>query len=148
MSTQAHGYRVEKDQYQLLLRIPHDRRRVAEDSFRLAGKTPPALPSWGEDEDISEEISVVETETCPHMILGATLGILLRLRASKALHTELHQLVTQMMETMIRTMTMTVEIHTVAVKLRSGYQVIVITLDEFLRHLTAAPARSKSLTLT
>ncbi|KAJ7730524.1 hypothetical protein B0H16DRAFT_1469497 [Mycena metata] len=41
------GYRVEKNSYQSLLRI-------AEDSFRLGGKTPPALPSWGNDEDISE----------------------------------------------------------------------------------------------
>ncbi|KAJ7114179.1 hypothetical protein C8R43DRAFT_1138466 [Mycena crocata] len=49
-----YAYRVDKDKYQLLLRILYDLRKSAEDSFRLSGKTPPALPSWGDDEDLSE----------------------------------------------------------------------------------------------
>ncbi|KAJ7120349.1 hypothetical protein C8R44DRAFT_623658, partial [Mycena epipterygia] len=46
------GYRVEKDRFQQLLQILYRLRVLAEDSFRIAGKTPPALPSWGDDEDI------------------------------------------------------------------------------------------------
>ncbi|KAJ7601798.1 hypothetical protein DFH06DRAFT_1153477 [Mycena polygramma] len=48
------GYRVEKDQFRLLLRILQKLRAIAEDSFTVDGKTPPPLPTWGDDEDILE----------------------------------------------------------------------------------------------
>ncbi|KAJ7448259.1 hypothetical protein B0H11DRAFT_1929195 [Mycena galericulata] len=50
----TYGYRVNKDQYKMLLRMLYDLRRLAEDAFRLEGKTPPGLPSWGDDEDITD----------------------------------------------------------------------------------------------
>jgi hypothetical protein len=46
------GYRIIKDQFRMLLRILFELRQLAEDSFRLEGKIPPTLPSWGNDEDI------------------------------------------------------------------------------------------------
>ncbi|KAF8202748.1 hypothetical protein K438DRAFT_1580944, partial [Mycena galopus ATCC 62051] len=46
------GFRVEKTRYRLLLRILQRLRARAEDAFRIDGKTPPPLPTWGDDEDI------------------------------------------------------------------------------------------------
>jgi hypothetical protein len=48
------AYRVQKDVYQVLLRILFDLRKASQDSFRLAGKTPPSIPSWGDDDDLEE----------------------------------------------------------------------------------------------
>ncbi|KAJ7148468.1 hypothetical protein C8R43DRAFT_1129106 [Mycena crocata] len=46
------GYRLVNDDYQVLLRVLFSRKISAEDSFRLAGKTPPPLPSWAADDDL------------------------------------------------------------------------------------------------
>ncbi|KAJ6454793.1 hypothetical protein C8R45DRAFT_1111727 [Mycena sanguinolenta] len=48
------AYRVERDNFRLLLRVLRKLRAQAEDSFRIEGKTLPPLPTWGDDEDISE----------------------------------------------------------------------------------------------
>ncbi|KAJ7675606.1 hypothetical protein DFH06DRAFT_1291922 [Mycena polygramma] len=47
------AYRVDKARYTLLLRILHDIAKPTRNSFLLAGKTPPSLPSWGDEEDIT-----------------------------------------------------------------------------------------------
>ncbi|KAJ7483883.1 hypothetical protein B0H11DRAFT_2279856, partial [Mycena galericulata] len=51
------GYRVEKPNYTQLLRSLWDVRHVAADSFRLAGKRIPRIPSWANDADILEVYS-------------------------------------------------------------------------------------------
>ncbi|KAJ7491873.1 hypothetical protein B0H11DRAFT_1911780 [Mycena galericulata] len=48
------AYRVDQATYQYLLQILYKLRSLAEDSFRIAGKTPQTIPSWGDDEDILE----------------------------------------------------------------------------------------------
>ncbi|KAJ7618336.1 hypothetical protein DFH06DRAFT_1298503 [Mycena polygramma] len=48
------GYRLVKDQFRFLLRILKRLRALAEDSFVIEGKTPPPLPTWGDDEDVEE----------------------------------------------------------------------------------------------
>ncbi|KAJ7732554.1 hypothetical protein B0H16DRAFT_1468533 [Mycena metata] len=48
------GYRVVVAHYEVLLRVLFNRRLSAEDSFRLAGKRPPKMPSWGADDDLEE----------------------------------------------------------------------------------------------
>ncbi|KAJ7097358.1 hypothetical protein C8R44DRAFT_949411 [Mycena epipterygia] len=56
------GYRLVIDDYQVLLRVLFTRKVVAEDSFRMAGKTPPPLPSWGSDDDLDEYYSANDFE--------------------------------------------------------------------------------------
>jgi hypothetical protein len=46
--------RLTTDYYTLLLRILHDLGKRSKTSFHLAGKTSPAIPVWGDEEDISD----------------------------------------------------------------------------------------------
>ncbi|KAJ7088944.1 hypothetical protein C8R44DRAFT_751628 [Mycena epipterygia] len=48
------GYCIRTEEYRLLLQVLFDLRQWAEDSFRLAGKCLPAIPSWGDDDDLEE----------------------------------------------------------------------------------------------
>ncbi|KAJ7161719.1 hypothetical protein C8R46DRAFT_1223010 [Mycena filopes] len=52
--TSSHGYRVGRDNYLLLLHVLSSLRSTAADAFRLRGLKVPTLPSWGNDEDISQ----------------------------------------------------------------------------------------------
>ncbi|CAK5276297.1 unnamed protein product [Mycena citricolor] len=45
-------YRVVKEEYTALNRMLFKLLRSSRDAFRLAGKTPPELPSWGDDLDL------------------------------------------------------------------------------------------------
>ncbi|KAJ7132459.1 hypothetical protein C8R44DRAFT_871413 [Mycena epipterygia] len=75
------GYRLVIDDYQVLLRILFTRKLAAEDSFRIAGKTPPPLPSWGSDDDLEEYYSpndfeiLAEAEIYHRICLLDLLGI-------------------------------------------------------------------------
>ncbi|KAJ6523737.1 hypothetical protein B0H19DRAFT_1276827 [Mycena capillaripes] len=48
----AFVYRVRKTNYRVLLRAMDTMRRESEQSFLIEGKTPPALPQWGDRDDI------------------------------------------------------------------------------------------------
>ncbi|KAJ7226153.1 hypothetical protein GGX14DRAFT_386827 [Mycena pura] len=45
------GFRLIDKEYQILQQVLFMLKLTAEDAFRMAGKTPPTLPSWGADDD-------------------------------------------------------------------------------------------------
>ncbi|KAJ7024232.1 hypothetical protein C8F04DRAFT_1270561 [Mycena alexandri] len=56
------GYKVVTNDYEILLRVLFNHRFSAEDPFRLAGKRPPKMPSWGADNDLEEYYTLNDFE--------------------------------------------------------------------------------------
>ncbi|KAJ7663704.1 hypothetical protein DFH06DRAFT_1128091 [Mycena polygramma] len=54
IGSRSNGFRVESKSYKTLLQILTARRRSARDGFRINGRKPLALPSWGDSFDLSE----------------------------------------------------------------------------------------------
>ncbi|KAF7372967.1 TY3B-TY3B protein [Mycena sanguinolenta] len=53
-SIDAHAFRLDRNEYELLVNVLADLRQISTEGFQLAGKALPTIPTWGEDEDPSE----------------------------------------------------------------------------------------------